>query len=171
MDFRMGRTTELRSELKERFYPWVIQKGFVADMRHAPHFVVFRKITTRTVYVFDIQWEKYGRPRFVVNFGKCGAKGASFNGNHVEPKNVQPNETSGYGRLTPNKGATTGSWFRQDKPLLQRALTFSKLYPANKPVDELLALFPELEAFWKDDTVGPHLRAMTQDNPNIKDAA
>jgi hypothetical protein len=33
-------------------------KGFSADMRHAPVFVGFRRMTPQTIHVCDIQWEK-----------------------------------------------------------------------------------------------------------------
>ena len=65
----MGRTTDLRREMKRRFFPAMIDSGFSVDMRNAPSFVDFRRITPDAIQAFDIQWEKYGRPRFVINFG------------------------------------------------------------------------------------------------------
>jgi hypothetical protein len=67
----MGRTTSLREAIKQVFVPHLQGKGFSPDMRYAPQRFGFRKIDSDAVYVCDIQWEKYGRPRFVLHFGKC----------------------------------------------------------------------------------------------------
>jgi hypothetical protein len=67
----MGRTTDLRREIKRRFFPVMADKGFSLDMRDAPFFVGFRRMTSEAIYVCDIQWEKYSRPCFVINFGNA----------------------------------------------------------------------------------------------------
>jgi hypothetical protein len=60
----MGRTTDLRRAIEAKFLPLMTVKGFSPDFRHMPTFMVFRKIADNKIYVCDIQWEKYGRPRF-----------------------------------------------------------------------------------------------------------
>jgi len=53
----MGRTTELRREIKRRFFPLGIAKGFSSDMRlRLPG-----KLASDAIFVCDIQWEKYVR--------------------------------------------------------------------------------------------------------------
>ena len=136
----MGKTSELRAEIKRTFVPFAVQRGFVLDQNNAPTFLEFRREAQGTSQYFDIQWEKYGLPRFVVNFG-----------------------TKERGRLQPRTGALTSSWFRQDRPFLQRIFSANKLYPASQIVSELVKLFPELEEYWVSGKVGPHLRILSNE--------
>jgi hypothetical protein len=156
----MGRTTALRREIKKTFLPHVAKKGFVCDMRYAPQFFTFRKITPDAVYIFDIQWEKYGRPRFVVNFGKCGPKGVVQHGKPILPDDLFPYSGSEQGRLSPRRydGIGGRGWFRQDRPLLQRLLFRSKLREPSDVIAELMTMFAELEALWAGSQPGKHIR-------------
>ena len=155
---RMGNTTELRREIKRTFLPFAETHGFNIDRRYSPQFLEFRRVTESEMHLFDIQWEKYGKPRFVVNFGKCPADGVEFNGEMLSPDQVSPAHCSIKGRLQPGKGPMTSSWFRQDKPLLARLWSRESLYPPSQVVGELITLFPELEAYWQDGNTGSHLR-------------
>jgi hypothetical protein len=169
----VGHTTALRREIKARFIPAMTAKGFACDMRHAPQSFTFRKITAEAVQVFDIQWDKSGRPRFVVNFGKCDAAGVIICGERVGPENVFPNSTPIWGRLSPGSVRTTAGWFRQDRPLLERILTWSDQRPPAEVVATLLALFSEVEEFWKSGQTGPHSRiiiAARRDIANVDQA-
>jgi hypothetical protein len=158
----VGPTTELRREIKWTFVPYLTGKGFVCDMRDAPAFFTFRKINFDAVYVCDVQWEKSGRPRFVVNFGKCSAEGVARRGRRVLPQDVHAVETPDYGRLheSPRSFWGTASWFRQDRPLLGRAVAFSKLRDPVEVVARLMGLFGEVETYWATGRVGPHLRLL-----------
>ena len=156
----MGRTTSLRRAIKKAFVPHVREKGFLPDMRDAPQFLTFRRVTPEAVHVFDIQWEKYGRPRFVLNFGKCSAKGVICRGVDVLPGDVCPVHTPTCGRLAPGRRATTGGWFRQDRPLLARLFSSAKLHSPEVVVSQLIALFAEVEDFWESEKMGPHIRLL-----------
>ena len=141
----MGRTTALRREIRTRFFPFMIAKGFVLDMRDAPTFFAFRKETPEGVLHCDIQWEKYGKPRFILNFGRG------------EPA-VAP--TAIRGRLHSRRRPafwTTRDWFCQDRPLLSRIFR-SRFRPPAEVVDSLLSLFAEVEACWASGVAGPHIR-------------
>ena len=154
----MGRTTELRREIKSTFVPYVEEKGYVCSMKNAPSFIDFKKITNNEVWVFDIQFEKYGLPRFVVNFGKCSADGVTLNGTHYSQSEIVPSLTPGIGRLQPGKTSSTGSWFRQDKHWLTKLVTSSKQRPASEVVNQLMSMFSELEQYFEKGTIGEHLR-------------
>jgi hypothetical protein len=166
----MGYTTALRREIKERFTPAMAERGFACDMRKAPQFFTFRRITPDAVQVFDIQWEKYGRPRFVVNFGQCAAAGVVIGGELVAPQDVFPNSTPIWGRLSPGRGGTTGNWFRQDRPLLERIGTWSSTRSPAEVMTTLMTLFPELEEFWKNGQTGRHSRVWTSSRGGIANA-
>lgn len=160
----MGNTTEMRKEIKQIFIPFALGKGFVLDQRNAPTFLEFRRKTASGIQLFDIQWDKYGRPRFTVNFGTCPLEGLMMNGKKILPEEVVAGWLSEHGRLQPGKGTSTASWFRQDKPFIQRLLSRSKTYPASHVVSQLVGFFPELEAYWATGAVGVHLRLVRLDN-------
>jgi hypothetical protein len=50
------------------------------------------------------------------------------------------------------------AWFRQDSTWLQRLIGQPALRPAADVLDELIALFAELERYWTNGAVGPHMR-------------
>jgi len=153
----MGNTTDLRRELKKRFYPLVAAHGFHIDKSAGPFGVDFRRMTADGIDVFDLQWDKYGRPRFVVNFGLCPATGAYHFGEHVLPEKVLAYMGSPSGRLGPGKGAGNHSWFRQDRAFFRRVVLRQQPRPAAEVVDELLGVFPELLAWFRDQRPGPHM--------------
>lgn len=57
----MGKTTDLRRELKRTFYPYVTKSGFHIDKSTGPHSIVFRRFGPGHIDAFDIQWTKYGQ--------------------------------------------------------------------------------------------------------------
>lgn len=157
----MGTTTDLRRELKKRFYPFVAEHGFRIDMTHSPFNIAFRRITAERIDVFDIQWEKSGRPRFVVNFGQCSPSGAVHFGEQVPPDRVLPYMGSSSGRLQPKKGSGTRVWFRQDRSFLRRVVLRHQPRPAAHVVDELLCHFPELEEWFQHQRMGLHMTILS----------
>jgi hypothetical protein len=138
----MGQTTELREEVKRVFVALLLSRGFVRDGKDSRLFWTFRRAEAGANRVISVQWEKYDRPRFVVNFSA----------------NADTATLLGHGRLQPRPGALTWSWFRQDKPLLTRLFSTAKTYPAAEVVAEVVRLFPQIEEYWLSGTVGPQLR-------------
>jgi hypothetical protein len=154
----MGKTADLRRAVKGSFVPLMEGKGFCTDMRDMPQFMGFRRITPERIYVCDIQWEKYGRPRFALNFGSCGPHGVICYGMEIKPADVTASSTSSFGRLIPGPSPLTRSWFRQDRTLLQRLLRGSWLKPVDEVVGDLIDLFPEVEDYWNSGLIGKHIR-------------
>jgi hypothetical protein len=93
-------------------------------------------------------------------FGICPAAGTVLDGKHCSWQEVGAGGLPVMGRLHARSGATTASWFRQDKPFLERLLTAQKSYASAQVVAQLIALFPEVETYWRTGTVGPHLRVL-----------
>lgn len=156
----MGTSTQLRQELKRRFWPLLASQGFSRDDFEAPTFVTFRRHTHDSTQVIDVQWDKHGSPRFVVNFGQCPAAGIEFRGKNVPRETMMAGWLAPFGQggtLQPRSGSSTRSWFRLDADLLMKLKGKRSREPA-EVVDELLELFPEVEAWWKDGLVGSHLR-------------
>ena len=144
----MGRTTALREAVKRDFVPFRRDKGFTLDMSNAPLLYSFRKIDSEGVLECNVQWEKYGSPRFILNFSKRGPKGLIASG-----------------RLAPSQRRTLAGWFRQDRSWPSRLISFSKLYPPDQVVAQLIALFGEVEEFWKSGMIGPHMRLLPAARP------
>jgi hypothetical protein len=156
----MGRTTELRQAIKAQFLPLMVSRGFEPDLSRMPQCLTFRKRTPDKVYVCDIQWEKYGRPRFIVNFGRCGARGVVCHGNEIDPTKIFTPDTPERGRLAPGSGVTISSWFRQDRTLFEWLLTRSRLKPPDDLVSDLIRLFSEVEEYWSTGKLARHVRLM-----------
>ena len=154
----MGATTELRRALKERFFPYLRARGFAADLRHQPTSTVFRRRMGSGVQILGVQWEKYGKPRFVVHFGTCPAEGLPLQSGVCSPDDTLPTWCPDSGSLQPRRGVSSRAWFRQDSTLVQRLLGQPALRAPADVVDELLEIFPELERYWTTGDVGPHVR-------------
>ena len=154
----MGTTTELRRALKARFFPYLVARRFVADLRNQPTSTVFRRAAGTRVQIVEVQWEKYGKPRFAVHFGTCPAEGLHFQGRFCSADDMLPTWCPDTGSLQPRRGVSSHAWFRQDRTLLQRLIGQPALRPPDDVLDELIALFAELERYWANGAVGPHMR-------------
>jgi len=155
----MSATTDLRQEIKRTFIPYVQGQKFDL-VKSTRLFMEFRRVRQDVVNFFDIQFEKCGQPRFIVNYGTCPSAGLSINGKHFTPKEISASWLPDSGRLMPGKGATTANWFRQDKPLFARIVSREPLRTATQVVSELLLLFQELEVYWSTGALGSHMRAL-----------
>ncbi|MCE9601431.1 MAG: hypothetical protein K8S21_04345 [Gemmatimonadetes bacterium] len=151
-------TTPLRRALKLVFYASVADAGFAIDRRGRPGTTVLRRVSGDVVHLLEVQWEKYGRPRFTLNFGTCPAAGLRIRDELHVPGQVLPTWCPDAGTLRPRRGATSRSWFRQDRPFLQRLLGRPALREPSEVVGELVTLFPELERYWSTGEIGEHMR-------------
>lgn len=132
----------LNDELKRRFIPFVLAKGFVKQKSTEPHFTEFRRSTPTGEDVFEIQWDKYWRAYFVLNFAKVGANSALWKLK---------------GRLQRKRGGALSCWFGLKPPLLYRLVKCRWSYEPKDVVDELISAFAELEQWWQHGTIGPHM--------------
>jgi hypothetical protein len=153
----MGKTTDLRRELKATFFPLLESKGFAIDTSSAPTFTRFRRTVSECVHLVEVQWDKYGRPRFVVNFGACPHDGMQIRGEHFPVEKVFVGWLAENGRLQPRRGHSSANWFSQEPSLLLRLFGLARLRAADAVVSQLMSLFPEVEAYWTMGVVGRHL--------------
>ena len=156
----MGMTTELRSAIRTDFAPGMTRQGFDVISSDLPQFLHFRKITPERILVCDIQWEKSGLPRFVVNFGSCGPHGVICRQQFIPPSKISTAFVPQAGRLSPGPDGRLSSWFRQDLPWHRRLWSGMRMKSPSELVAELNRLFIEVEHYWQDGAVGPHLRLM-----------
>lgn len=152
-------TAELRHEIKRSFAPYVQSLGFEL-VKNTRLFIEFRRQRQDNVHFFDIQFEKYGQPRFIVNYGTSPSAGLLINNRHFPPSEIVTSWLPDSGRLLPGKGETSASWFRQDNTFITRIISREPLRPATKVISELLQLFQELEVYWNTDAIGSHMRVL-----------
>jgi Domain of unknown function (DUF4304) len=167
----MSPTQELRELVKARFFPYAEAREFTRAKSTHPQFTVFRRFVGHKVQIFTVQWDKYGAPRFVVNFGEGPKSGVQLWGKHVPAEAMQPNDCPESGRLQRRPGPYLRCWFQLKKPLGEALRTMQRRYFADAVVAHLLAVFPEVESWWLDRTVGPHLSINAPDMWKIANAA
>jgi len=147
----------LREAIKSQFYPFMASRGFVRAKSRSPLETIFRRMTAEKVHVCELQWDKYGGPCFVLNFGEGPIGGVEVRGVHVPSAEFEPHQSESLGSLQPRRGPHVRSWFRLKKPLLQAITSRSRWYPPEIVVAQLIDLFAEVEAWWSEKRVGPHL--------------
>jgi hypothetical protein len=139
---RSGHVTPLREELKRRFYPFLAERGFRPMKRESRHFVTFHRDAARAGHSFELQWDKYDRPHFVLNFGSAGAAAG------------MPQLS---GRLQRRRGGSVRCWFGLHRSWWSRIRSGRWSHTPTEAVDEVIAAFAELEAWWLRGEAGPHI--------------
>jgi hypothetical protein len=158
----MGTTTELRRALKTTFFTEAIARGFAVDQRLQPVSTIFRRRVGGVVQIFELQWDKYGRPRFAVHFGTCSTEGLRVGEQLFSPDETLPTWCADVGTLEP-RGRKHG-WFRQDAAWWQRVLGRPALRDPAHVVEELQTAFRELESYWENGAVGRRIRRWPRDD-------
>lgn len=143
---KMRRSHPLREVIKKRFYPFVEDKGFVRG-RATSLFVPFERVVAGRIQVFEIQWDKSHRPRFVINFGEWASSDQQELG--LSPVS---------GRLQRCQGSSIRTWFQISKPWGEILRTFQWSYQPDEVASHLIDCFPELEAWWSSKREGPHVK-------------
>ena len=152
----MSRGAALRDEMKAAFYPFAESRGFVRG-KATSLFVPFRRTRDDKAQVFDIQWDKYGRPCFVINFGEAPAGGVVFQGQRVPLDELDPVHCPLNGRLQRWRGGSRRTWVQLSKPWLGTLSTLRWSYSPQEVVAQLINYFGELETWWETKYEGPHV--------------
>ena len=132
----------LREEVKKRFHPLLEQRGFVKEKPQSPYFTTYRRVRDDVADLIDIQWDKYWRPYFVVNFSQGKPEDENFL--HL-------------GRLQRKRGAPMFCWFNIKRPWLNKLKTGKWYYAPEEVVDELIDAYEELEEWFRSKRAGPHV--------------
>ena len=153
----MARATALRDAVRERFYPFAERAGFVRNKSRNPLRTVFRRTNREAVHVFEILWDKYGEPRFVINFGEAPIGGLEVSGEHIGPNEIEPYHCATLGSLTRRTGFTLRCWFQLKRPWPDALASMRRTYNPDEVVDQLIEYFPEIETWWAEKVEGPHI--------------
>lgn len=150
----MGRTTPLRRALKTILYPHIEAWGFVIDTKHQPQFAVFRRQVGADLHLVEIQWDKSGRPRFVINFGRMPAGAAA-------PDEFQVHHCRPWMRLQRRRGGSVWCWFQLRRPLLAQILSLAREYSPEDVAHEVVVCFAEVEEWFTSGVKGPHVHSLS----------
>lgn len=156
----MGRTTALRRALKSTLFVHAERQGFVLDTRHQPQFSTFRRRVGDTVQVFDLQWDKSGAPRFVINFGEAPAQGVVREGQPVAPEAIEVFDCRPSLRLQRRRGGSMGCWFQLRRPWLEQLIRLSRHHTPQEVAAHATAAFAEVEQWWATKARGPHVHGL-----------
>lgn len=153
----MGITTQLRQELKRRFYPVALDAGFKLDTSLQPEMIVFRRTSNSRLHVFDIQWDSHRKPRFIVNFAEALEHVSDTSGRKLEFASTCSYHCRPILRLQRRRGGSFSCWFQLRKPLLEQVLSFHREYTPGQVVDQLIDRWPQMEEWWNTKCIGQHV--------------
>jgi hypothetical protein len=149
--------TALRDAVKERLHPLIEQHGFVRHGKSDALFTGFRRVRDGKLHVLDVQWDKYHRPYFVVNFGEAPLADLELSGARVPVDQIAPFDCPQRGRMQRFRGGSMSCWVGLRKPWIKVLTTGRWSYRPEEVADEAGDAFPELEEWWTSRTAGPHL--------------
>lgn len=146
----------LREEISTRFIPYLRSIGFDqeikstnADGRTSHPFGIFVRRKEAVSHIIDIQFDKYLRPKFTINFRK-------------DPSEPIEKDRLGLGKAKCDFIASYRLHSRPNSASWFRMRTFFGLRrrerAAREVVDRLMSVFPEVESWLADGTMGKHIR-------------
>ncbi|MEO9820380.1 MAG: hypothetical protein ABJ370_16270 [Paracoccaceae bacterium] len=150
----MNDAKSLRAAIKNRFYPFATDQGFVRG-RSTSLFAPFQRKGIEKVHLFEVQWDKYHYPRFVLNFSEQSLDYVAGETAHPSPQTLDTAQNTG--RLQRFRGGEMSCWFQLRKPLRKQIATWERDYTPNEVVNELIEAFPELDAWWETGVEGKHI--------------
>lgn len=156
----MPSTKELRKALKSIFYPHAQSLGFEVDPRRQPQFVDFRRFESNVIHVFDIQWDKYHRPKFVLNFSEAPLGDVEFGDRQIQPKDICTAHCGSFNRLQRSRGGGLSNWFQTRRPLLEQVTSFKRNYEPEEVAAQVVLYFDEIEDWWSEKSIGPHIQEL-----------
>jgi hypothetical protein len=159
MDQMKSKAQELRSAVEQLLVPYVTSRGFEADTREIykpdPHRHLFKRFLRKNgdkLELLDIQFEKHGRPKFVLNFGVVPPEGVHYYGHLYTQQNAGVAALPVWGRLCMRRPWGL-RWFGfpfVKVPLLRNP-------SADEVAREAIQTFSQVELWFRDKTRGPNV--------------
>ncbi len=161
----LSKSDALRNELRTTLWPFSERAGFVRG-KATSLFTPFTRHAAGVVHVFHVQWDKYHRPRFVINFGEVPASTLA----NLPARDLESMELVHHSewllRLKRRHGGTMESWYQLRKPLLASLSTLSWNYTPAEVAGQVIANFSEVEAWWRTREIGPHIGVLRTPGPS-----
>ncbi len=156
--------TALRHELQDQFVRVFTDKGFrcaplpigagSTDARSSFPLGHLERMRGGELELIDIQFDKYRRPRFVINFGVIPEEGISTPwGHHVERDAATASDAPEACRLYSSSFGMR--WFALGIFSSKSSKSVKRL------VDKAMELSPEIDQWFLSRTVGKHMRVLT----------
>jgi len=153
----------LLSEMERRFIPFLIQQGFVqhgltsseqgsSELLLAFPLGYLKRPRGDSLELIEVQFDKNGRARFVINVGVVPPEGVTLPWGHFTQNDVRASGLPESYRLYSRRGSMT--WFSTGW------YPFSAELRAAKTVDRAIDLYDEVNLWFSAQTVGPHLRRL-----------
>ena len=156
MNSKTFATTTLRDLIKSRFADFVGERGFERE-RADSLFYPFRRRHEARHDLIEVQFDKYHRPKFVVNFGQLPAEGIiDAYGRFVDSDSVGVAHLVQRGRLYP-----TGRSLLLGEPAWFAVRWWNSRRPekaAEVQIEKLIRVFTQLEEWFRSGKAGPSLR-------------
>jgi hypothetical protein len=151
----------LLAALKQRLIPLLTSSGFVvhplsgeerasAEIRGAFPLGYLKRRRGADLELLDVQFH---RDRFVLNFGVVGPAGIDLPWGHFAQEDASTGGLPESGRLYSRRHFMR--WFAVPR------FGGDRRQRAAKTVDRLIALHPEIEAWFASGAIGPHLRVVS----------
>lgn len=138
--------------LSDLFIPVIEAKGFSRHQIHKEKnfpFGDFRREGASGFEVIEIQFDKNGGARFVINFGIIPKVGfEDSHGQHFSPGEIIISWLPEWYRIYPNRFFKT--WFSSS--------VISGLSLTTEPVLKVVQLIPEIEEWFRTSKIGPHVK-------------
>ena len=149
--------------LRERLISILMERGFEQialskeekrsrEVNFSFPFGYMRRAKGADLELLEIQLDKHGAARFVLNFGIVSPEGADVPWKHFEQNEARVSALPEWYRLHSCRGCM--KWFSPS----WITLSSDEISRITKAVDHAVALFPEIECWFATRTVGPHMR-------------
>ena len=153
----------LLNALEHRFVPILVERGFVrhplsAEDRKSQELQIafpvgyLKRVKGANVELLEIQLDKHGKAKFVLNFGVAKPEGVSLPWAHLRQGEAVVSALPEAFRLY--RRATWRQWFSPGwLPAEVHARTA-------RVVNEAIALYPEVETWFATGAIGKHMRSI-----------
>jgi hypothetical protein len=146
--------------LRERLIPVILERGFQqiaisdgsGELRSSFPFGYMRRLKGSDFELLEIQLDKHGGAKFVLNFGVVPPEGADVPWRHFEQTETRVSALPEWYRLHSCRGCM--KWFSPS----WLALSSDKTSRIARAVDRAIALYPEVENWFATRRVGSHMR-------------
>jgi hypothetical protein len=105
----------------------------------------------RDLELIDIQMDKDGAAKFVLNFGIAPPTGIDLPWKHIEQRDALASDLPEYYRLMPHRSSLR--WFS-----ISRFSWMALEARAQKTIDRIIELFGEVEEWFRSGEIGRHVR-------------
>ena len=151
--------------LRSSFLPELFSAGFEQadlkgpdassrEIRIAFPFGSLRRAQGQDLHLLEIQFDKHGVPRFVLNFGVVGPGGVDVPWRHFSQLEAGVSALQESYRLYSSRHSM--KWFEASR----LPFPFDVESRASNVVGRLRNVYPEVEAWFSQRVVGPHMRRL-----------